>query len=362
MTNHLKKHTNLLKMFFSSPTYLIFYVTSQCNSRCKMCFNWKYNTKQVKKDELSLEEIQKISKSMGYLQYITLGGGEPFLRKDIDEISKIFYDNNKTRIFSIPTNCLTPKLIAERTERMLKKCPDAIFKVSMSIDGVGKLHDYIRGVSGNFERVNETYKLLDGLRKKYPNLEVSAGTTFSAYNQDRIKEIHDYVTSHFKLDLYSLTFVRGNTKNAKAKKVDLAKYEEAIKLFEKDYKGKKIWRNPYLKLLSILPILTRKELLKTVRGKKRTYECYAIKKMLVLDSFGNVLPCEMLSEKLGNLRNYSYDVKLLLRSKKAKRLLKFIKERKCNCTWECAIQNGMAFDWKKYPSIIAMSLGIKNDT
>ena len=38
-----------------------------------------------------------------------------------------------------------------------------------------------------FKKVEETYKLLDNLRKRNPNLEILANTTFSSYNQDKIK-------------------------------------------------------------------------------------------------------------------------------------------------------------------------------
>ncbi len=307
----IKKYINLTKIFFSRyPTYIIFYVTAICNSRCKTCFNWKYNTKKVLKDELTIKEIQKISKKYGYIQYLTLGGGEPFLRKDIDEIARVFYKNNKTKVFSIPTNCLTPKLIADKTEKMLKKCPNAIFRVSISIDGIGKLHDFIRGVKGNFKKVEETYNLLENLRSEFPNLEILANTTFNSYNQDHIKEIHDYIRKNFKLDMYGLTLVRGNARELVAKKIDLNKYKSAIKLFEKSYfKNKGKMRHPLQRILTTLPIFTRRDVLKTAKSKKRTYKCYAIKKHVVLDSFGNVFACEMLPNKLGNLRDYNYNIK-----------------------------------------------------
>ena len=348
--NSVRKYVNLIKVFFlNKPIYLIFYVTSVCNSRCKMCFNWKYNTNKIK-EELTLEEIDKMSRKMGYMQYVTLGGGEPYLRKDIDKICKIFYENNNAEIFSIPTNCLTPQLIKDRTEKMLNACPNAIFRVSMSIDGIGKLHDEIRGVPGNFEKVRETYQKLDELRKKYPRLEILANTTFSMYNQDKIKEIHDYIRKEFKLDMYGLTLVRGNTRDLLAKKIDLKKYEEGAKIFERSYfenKGEK--RHPLQRLLTILPIFTRREVLKTAKSKRRTYSCHAIEKMIVIDSFGNVLPCEMLPDKLGNLRENNYDLNKILNKKETKELIKKIQDKDwCNCTWECAIQNSMVFDSKKY--------------
>src|SRR3990170_2938239 len=56
------------------PSYVIFHVTSLCNSRCITCFNWKNLNK---KDELKLDEIGKVSEKMEHIGYLTLGGGEP---------------------------------------------------------------------------------------------------------------------------------------------------------------------------------------------------------------------------------------------------------------------------------------------
>ena len=111
----LKDYLNLTNLFFNKglPNYIVFHVTSVCNAKCKMCFNWK-NLNNNKKNELTLEEIDKLSKSLNGLIYVSLGGGEPFLRKDINDIAYIFYKNNNARIFQIATNCLQPRQIAEQ--------------------------------------------------------------------------------------------------------------------------------------------------------------------------------------------------------------------------------------------------------
>ena len=59
-----------------------------------MCFYW--DSMQKKTTQLSLNEIEKLSKSLPNLLQLTLTGGEPSLRKDLSEIPKIFA---KYRIF-----------------------------------------------------------------------------------------------------------------------------------------------------------------------------------------------------------------------------------------------------------------------
>lgn len=336
------------------PNYLIFYVTALCNSKCKTCFNWKFN-KTVVKNELTLDEINKMSKKMKVLKYVTLGGGEPFLRNDLDKICEIFYKNNNTRIFSIPTNALSPKRIFTVTELILKKCPESIVRLSLSIDGINEQHDHIRGVKGNFKKVIETYNLIKKFKKKY-NFELMCNTTFSSYNQNNIKEIYNFIKKKFEFDYYSVTLVRGDSREFLAKNVDYEKYKEFVNFLEKEYfkEKKEKNKNPIINLLELLPIFTRRGVVKTLKSEKRFYKCYAGKKFIVIDSFGNLFPCEMLNKKFGNLRDYDYDLKKILKGtgekkKENKEILKFINDKKCNCTWECAIQHSLILNIKRYP-------------
>ena len=69
---------------------------------------------------MSLDEIQKISKSLDSLLWLAFSGGEIYLRDDLVEISKVFYRNNRPAIMLYPTNGLLPELIRDRTEEILQ--------------------------------------------------------------------------------------------------------------------------------------------------------------------------------------------------------------------------------------------------
>lgn len=357
MITHIKSYfrtyLNFAKMLLAQePTYLVFYVTNSCNSRCITCFNWQQNNSPAAEAELSLGEIEHIARKAGQLYYVTLGGGEPFLRGDLDEVCHLFYQFSHSRIFSIPTNCLTPATIAARVEAMLVNCPEAIFRISMSIDGIGELHDRIRGVPGNFAKVHETYDLLAALRLKYPRLEILANTTFCAENQERMAEIHEYVSSHFLLDMYGLTLIRGEVESPVVKNIDMDNYAAAMDIFDDIRRSPRgVRRHPLQRLMATLPYFTRREVMKTHAAVRRTYACHAIKRLLVMDAYGNLFPCEMLKVSLGQLRNHDYDLHTVLRKKENKVMLASIKAGECNCTWECAIQNSLVFDVVKYPAM-----------
>ena len=60
------------------PDAITFFVTSRCNARCEHCFYWK--ELNADRDELTLEEINKVATSMSKgLDSLALTGGEPTL-------------------------------------------------------------------------------------------------------------------------------------------------------------------------------------------------------------------------------------------------------------------------------------------
>jgi len=72
-----------------SPFYSHYYVTRRCYFKCRMCSIWKYGDKN---EEPGLDVIEKIADKMSRMNLINVvfTGGEPFIRKDLPEIVKIF--------------------------------------------------------------------------------------------------------------------------------------------------------------------------------------------------------------------------------------------------------------------------------
>jgi len=349
----LKKIFRMRKLLIK-PSYVVFHITGLCDSRCKMCFNWRNISKKRLKEELTLDEIKKISQSFKDITYLTLGGGEPFLRKDIFEIVETFYDNNHIQFLSIPTNALRPKVVFAQTKKILDYCKDTIIKLSLSLDGINRDHDKIRGVKGNFKKLVETHDLLQQLNV-YPNFELNIGTTFSHYNQDKMIKIYEFVKNNFNINLHQFTYARGLTREAIAKNVSPKKYQEFIHYLENDYKKSK-GRKKLLRLFTALSVITRRKVLKEVlnqkSGKKRSFNCVAGKYTIHIDQVGMVYPCEYLYKSIGNLRDYNYDIKKMLKLDKSKELLKLIKKKKCTCTWECVIQDGLIYEPSSYMKIL----------
>jgi len=335
--------------------YMVFYVTTICNAKCRHCFIW--DELNDPPDTLKLEEIEKISKNLGFIYYLTLGGGEPFLRKELPEIAKLFHDNNDAQIISIPTNALQPEFTKKQTEKMLINCPNSNIRISLSLDGLKEQHDYVRGVKGNWDKFVETYNVLAELREIYPNLEILTGTAFSSFNSHNAEEIHDYISENFDFDSHGFVFVRGNPREEGAH-VSVDKYAKFTKFLHGKRHRYMKQRSFHRKLLYVLTHETRKQVLRAAEEQKQTFNCQAVKDLVVLDAKGNVRPCEYLDESkyLGNVRDFDYSIPQVLQTAKAKAVRSYVKNKKCHCTWECAIEESLVKDVKNYPKYILKAI------
>lgn len=329
------------------PLQLTFFVTRRCNAKCPFCFYLK-NTDiaRDKPEELSLDEIQKISKSLGNLLWVAFSGGEIYLRDDLVEISKIFYENNKPAIMLYPTNGLLPELIKERTGQILKNSPKSIIAVKLSIDGLYGMHDEIRNTPGSFDKTMETYEMLGGLLDKYPDFELGINTVFCSENQDKMDEIIDFAGSLKNIKTHTISMVRGNLSDESFKKIDFKKYLASTEKLEKNLKNKTspTYRFKGARIKAAQDILQRRLIHQTMLEQRRLIPCYAGRLNLVLTENGDVYPCEILTESLGNARNYDYDLGKVIQSGKAQQIIHSIQAKQCFCTHECYLMTNILFN------------------
>jgi len=311
----------------SYPLYnLIFQVTNVCNSKCITCFNWKTLNKNVEK-ELTLEEIEKFTKKLGKLNTITIGGGEPFLRKDLPEIIDCFNRNNNIKTVAIPTNCLSVNRILESTEQILKQFNGRI-KIGLSIDGIGKNHDKIRSIEGNFEKVLQTYNGLTELKKKYSSLGLRSCITVFSMNVDKIIELMEYVKKNMpEIDFYGgIEFLRGDYNKNNVREIYP---EEFLPILDKIEKNSINQNNFYRKVVNPIYYYLMLDILKK---KKQIIPCRISSFYPVIDAYGNIYPCESREDKIGNLKDFDYNLNKIWQTEKAKRIRKSIRRKECNCT------------------------------
>lgn len=340
---------------FSTPSYVILFVTARCNMACKMCFYWENIEKANAKNELTLDEIIQTSKSFGQIINLAIGGGEPFIRTDLDLICKAFYDNAKARFFNIPTNGSFPEKIKNTVEKILLSCPNAQLVIELSLDGIGKEHDKIREHKGAFEKLLQTSQLLAELKKRHPLLHVKISSVFNSLNQDKVHELFTYVKENMQFDDYDISLMHDRPAPKDTSTLDYIWQKFAKVLQEVETFTRKSQKSFFSKMLFTLRQLTNQDILRVAQGGRISSPCTAIRNLVVISETGEVFPCETLKEVIGQLRNNNYDIKKILRSERAQFINNKYKIRtECSCNWGCAIFNNKLYDPKM---IVPIALG-----
>lgn len=330
----------------ASPLYFVYFVTERCNARCKHCL-----LGQGKRDatgELTIDEIEKVSASMGNMLFFTPTGGEPFLRADLPEIVKIFHTNNKALNVGIPTNGSLTARVLRSVKTMLDENPDLDLHIDVSIDGLPELHDEIRGVPGLFNRSIETYQQLRELERFYPKFSTCIQVTVSAFNQHQLLDLYDYLKRHVGVNTVFTLLTRGEPSDPAAKNVDISKYEEFHRVLEEDNKKLILsgyYKMPFSDVLNAKRIVRPRIIAKTVREGRYQLPCYGGTLGGAMFSKGQVLPCELRwRDVIGNVRDVDYDFMKLWNSPKAEEYRRDIRCNKCFCTYECFLTLNILFN------------------
>jgi MoaA/NifB/PqqE/SkfB family radical SAM enzyme len=337
------------------PLHLTFFVTRRCNLRCPFCF-YLAGAAPPGPDapELSLDEVRRISLSLGHLLWLAFSGGEIFLRDDIVEISRIFYENNNPVIMLYPTNGQLPDVIRNGVERILAHCKKSVIVVKLSLDGLSGAHDALRNQPGCFDKTMETYHLLGDLLGRYPHFELGINTVLCSENQDEMDGIIDFVRGLRHDTTHTISLIRGNLLDESYKKVDVKNYERAISRLEHNLKrtGSQIHRFRGARLKAAQDILQRRLIHRTLLAQEGLTPCYAGRLNLVLGETGEVYPCETLTESMGNVRDYGCNMGRIVRSVKARAVLESIERARCHCTHECYFMTNILFNPRWYPTLL----------
>lgn len=310
------------------PVFVMFSVTDKCNASCEACFN---KGKVLSCDKLNIYEIEKLTKNSPSIPFLNITGGEPFILENLKDILDLFCKNNKTKWINISTNGAFTDVTCSTLEPVLKNYPDTIFKVQISLDAIGEMHDKMRNCNGLFDRAVLTIKNLCLLKQNYKNLVVDVATVFSHHNQYNIFDLIDFVDKDFGVN-HIILYPR--EANASSNKAFTNKYMRVI-----DYVNRRKKRYGYLE--QIIDRVRYGAVLD--RFKNGTYyPCIALNKMLLLNSDGTVEPCEssrfrFKSHPLVNVRDYDYNLEKLLKDSTAGIIRSNIHSVKCNCTTEACI-------------------------
>jgi radical SAM protein with 4Fe4S-binding SPASM domain len=131
----------------SLPIDAVIAVTYRCDSRCTMCDIWRLEPGK----ELAPADYRRLPRT---LRDVNVTGGEPFLREDLVEIVRTIDEHCGHPRIVISTNGFPRRRIMHAAAELMKI--GRRVGIAVSIDGIGEMHDQIRGVPGGFDKTIET--------------------------------------------------------------------------------------------------------------------------------------------------------------------------------------------------------------
>lgn len=301
------------------PYKLNYAVTYRCNSRCRLCNIWKryVESPEQQEEELTLPEVDAIFRQFD-LSWLSLTGGEPFLREDLADIAlTISRTNRHLQLLSIPTNGSLPDTVTEAVKAILKRVNVANFFVSVSVDGDQKLHNDLRG-EGFWEKAKQTYEYLSSIRDK--RFRVFLEYTISKYNAGYLKPALDSfgVTDYARVVVtaaHSSFFYRSNDEDLHDGS-SLEQVRAYLSLVHPTVEG-------------MVPYVYGTLLEQYLKKKRVPLRCVSGHSSFFLDPSGWLYPCISVGESLGNLRRTALSVIL----KEKAPLLDRIRRGECPGCW-----------------------------
>ncbi len=309
------------------PFSVVVSISFRCNSKCRTCDVWRKPN-----DDLSVEEWRRVFHNLGRTPfYMTFTGGEPFLRADLDELVIAAYQECRPEVITIPTNGLLSERVLAQVERICRECPRSQIGINLSLDGIGDAHDDIRGVPGNWERAQQTWRMLKDLQPRYPNLVLTIHTVISRFNIHRfqetyagLQELHpdSYITEvaeeRVELDTvgWGITplaeqyapvadFLSEQARRAPAK--GIARFTQAF-------------RAQYYQLAK-----------RTLQERTQVIDCYAGWASAHIAPNGDIWSCCIRAEPVGNLRETNYDLAPIWFGERMAALRRSIANKECAC-------------------------------
>jgi MoaA/NifB/PqqE/SkfB family radical SAM enzyme/cellulose synthase/poly-beta-1,6-N-acetylglucosamine synthase-like glycosyltransferase len=335
------------------PVQLTFFVTSRCNAKCAHCF-YGEQLNQPAERELTLEEIERVARGLPRMLWVAFGGGEPFLRRDLAEVAGVFCRWNRPRILTVVTNGIHADHIEAVTREILARRRDTFINISVSLDGLAETHDRERGVPGNFRQAVETLHALRALRERHDGFGFSTITTVHSRNSHELADLERYIAEEIRPDNRGLNLVRGTPLDPATLNVNLQAYGEAVERKRRDVSGGTLPLQNFS--LSTLNAAKERVMYRDVERVARTgayrAPCRAGRIGAVMYENGDVAACEILDRKIGNVRDVDLDFSRLWFSPAAEELRREIDERRCRCTWECAVATNVLFGPRYWPELL----------
>ncbi len=298
-----------IRYYRLTPYTATLFLTYRCDSRCVTCTMWKRSSTVKLEDELGLQEWKGVIDELEAIGVtnVEIFGGNVLLRKDV-LIPLLEYLRKKDFIVHLPTNQIG---LDEDTARAMAECCTMVY---ISTDGVGEVHDKVRGLNGAFKRVSDSVVMIKKYRRNgLP--QIVCNTTVSKYNFHVLENIAEEAVSkgfdqiHFEyVGEFSKELIQDSKIDGLVPEPYYVKQEESSLLGRKEAAllksrvreiKRRFWKDIYVYTTNI-EMLSERDF---CEGTAPNRKCYVTRGEVTIDPYGNILACLFISNYiLGNVK------------------------------------------------------------
>ena len=338
------------------PVNLTVSVTYSCPSRCATCDIW-----QKKVDDLSVDEYARIFPTLEKVPvWVTLSGGDQFVRADFDEVVRLVCTMIEPRIVNIPMNGVITERIFQLLPKIAHHTLGAQLVLNLSVDEIGEAHDRIRGAERNFEKLLQVAELIHDLKKTYRHVVLGVHTVISKLNVHRIPDIEREARATFRPDSY-IAEVAENRVELKTMDKDItpdtADFRRAIDHLRNVIRTHRS-THPVARLVESLRLEYYELAARILEEKRQIIDCYAGWASAQLAPDGHVWGCCVRAESIGNVRDHGYDFRAVWNGPRADAFRESVRAHECACPLANASYTNLLLDAPSLARVTAHMAGV----
>ena len=190
----------------------------------------------------------------------------------------------------------------------------------------------------------KTIKKLSDLKSRYSGLSIYIITVVNNKNIKEILQLAEYVKNNLPVDGHGPSPMRGSPYDRYLSSPSYKEWEDvAKKLLEYHEYWNSLYYHKNIKAFLITNKVRYLNSLYTyiLRNNRLPVRCQAGRAIAVIEPNGDVKLCE-LTEVVGNVRSFDYNIGRILLSEKSKKLVKKLKN--CACTHACFLNPSIDLD------------------
>ncbi|MBD3789208.1 MAG: radical SAM protein [Campylobacterales bacterium] len=272
-------------------------ITYNCNARCVMCNIWQMDHS----GEATVEEFAKFMNDDIFkeVEAVGINGGEPSLIPNLPEYAREILSLPKIKSLNIISHGFSQRPLLKSLEAIYKMCCEkgVSFHVAISLDGVGEVHNTVRGKPNVFEKTTSTIDEIIKNQSKYCD-SYDIGCTIVKQNIDYLVELDTYAKSKKYNIKYRLGIDNKRIESDKLRDQYSVIYsplrQSAKEFFHYQMSQAKDLANRF-KYYAIFSWLNSK-------NPKRMLGCAWKDEGITLDSRGELYYCAVASDSIGSLR------------------------------------------------------------